>query len=103
MNMTDPSHALLVLTLRPNLEDEVIDWLLANPEISGFTSVPAFGHGGAHHLLSTAEQVAGKQARTQLQVQLPLPALGGVLTELTARFGTSVHSWAIPLLTGNGN
>ena len=94
---TQSPQSLLILTVDPKLEDEVIDWLLESPDRTGFTSLPAFGHGGPHHALSTAEQVAGKQPRIQFQIALPGVVAAATLKAFKDRFGSSSHSWIIPL------
>jgi hypothetical protein len=99
-----PGDALLMLTIPPELEDDVVDWLLAHPETTGFTSLAAYGHGGAHHLLSIAEQVAGKQPRVQFQIALSQSLAAQMLQAFEHEFGThGCHAWAIPLLLSTGS
>lgn len=91
--------ALLMITIPPELEDDMVDWLLSDPATGGFTSSPAFGHGGAHHQLSIAEQVAGKQPRVQFQIALPKRAAVELLYAFQSKFAASeTHAWVIPLL-----
>ena len=93
------SEALLCLNLAPELELEVIDWLLAQSDIDGFTSLPCYGHGRRHALLSVAERVAGKTRRVQLQVQLPEPRCPPLLAALQEAFGGSdMVYWVLPVL-----
>ena len=92
-------RALLVLTVPPDLEDDVVDWLLADLEMPGFTSVKAAGHGGPHHLLSVAEQVTGKQARVQFQIATTTEKALTLLAAFDAEFrGAETHAWAVPLI-----
>ena len=93
------SDALLIMTIPPELEDDMVDWLLAEPATAGFTSLPAFGHGGAHHQLSIAERVAGKQRRVQFQITLPQVAAANLLHAFQSKFAANeTHAWVIPLL-----
>jgi hypothetical protein len=99
MTETTLNDALVMLTVSPQLEDEVVDWLLSDPDTTGFTTVPAFGHGGPHHLLSVAEQVAGKRARVQFQIATTEQRAVALLTGFERAFpGANAHAWAIPLM-----
>lgn len=99
--MTDNpvNNALVMLTVSPQMEDEVVDWLLSDSDMTGFTTLPAFGHGGPHHLLSVAEQVAGKRARVQFQIATSTERAAALLEAFEAEFpGANAHAWAIPLM-----
>jgi len=99
MTETTANDALVMLTVSPQMEDEVVDWLLGDPDTTGFTTVPAFGHGGPHHLLSIAEQVAGKRARVQFQIVTSAPRAAALLTGFERAFpGANAHAWAVPLM-----
>ncbi len=70
-------QCLLRLNVPPDLEEDVVDLLLASREIPGFQSYPIRGHGqvGA---MTIAEQVEGRRNRVQFEVVLDeelLPAL----------------------------
>ena len=54
-------QCLLVLVVKPSIENAVIDWLLEHDDISGFTSIPISGHGVSVHSMTIAEQVAGQK------------------------------------------
>ena len=93
------ASALIMLTLSPALEDSLIDWLLANDDISGFSSVPVRGHGAQHFRLSHTEQVTGRQRRVQFQIQLPWESVEEFIASARSQFtGTDVHFWVLPVL-----
>ena len=84
--MIDIEQALVVITIVPNLEEPLIDWLLAREQPTGFTSMPVFGHGSRHEYLSTAEQVSGRQRRVQFQIEMAMDRVEPFLQELRADF-----------------
>lgn len=84
--MIDFKQALVVITIIPNLEEPLIDWLLAREQPTGFTSMPVFGHGSRHDYLSTAEQVSGRQRRVQFQIEMALDLVDPFLQSLRADF-----------------
>lgn len=62
-------QCLLRLNFSPDLEEDVVDFLLASEEVSSFQSFPIRGHGqiGA---MTTAEQVEGRRKRVQFELVL---------------------------------
>ncbi|MDR2875135.1 MAG: DUF3240 family protein [Methylobacillus sp.] len=64
-------NASVVLTLfvPPDLEDALVNWLLENEHIHGFTSMTAHGHGETQAGMTLLEQVTGRQRRVQFLVQ----------------------------------
>lgn len=94
----EQAHALLVMTISPGLEDDLVDWLLGRPDSPGFSSVPVHGHGSSHHVLSPVEQVAGHQRRIQFQIALPVSQIEDFLDSAQQEFGQAdVHYWVLPL------
>ncbi len=92
-------ECLVSLVIPPALADPLVDWLLEQPQISGFTSQPINGHGGSEHVMTPAEQVAGYQKQVLVQIHLPYTDLDEFLGRLKERFaGGSVHYWVAPLL-----
>ena len=92
------SESLLCINLPPQLELELIDWLLQH-EIEDFTSMSCSGHGHQHALESIAEKVAGKASRVEVQVRLgeeQWPALVSGLGEAFA--GADILYWVLPVL-----
>lgn len=97
--MHDVDQVLLVLTVAPTLETQLVDWLLVSEHVTGFSSGPIHGHGSRHDRLSIAEQVTGRQRRVQFQVQLTRAAASELLTALGRDFaGADLHYWLLPLI-----
>lgn len=62
------NEAVLILITSPNVEELMIDLLLEQPDISGFTSQIVNAHGAGGNQLSMQEQVTGRQQKVQLMV-----------------------------------
>jgi hypothetical protein len=89
---------LLRLNIPPGLEEDIVDLLLANPEIRGYQSFPTRGHGrvGA---MTIAEQVAGRRDRVQFEIVLDSSVLEATLSSLKKAFPTpDVIYWVLPVL-----
>jgi hypothetical protein len=89
---------LLRLNIPPGLEEDIVDLLLANPDIRGYQSFPIRGHGrvGA---MSIAEQVAGRRDRIQFEIVLDHSILDATLQSLKQAFPTpDVIYWVLPVL-----
>lgn len=90
---------LLVLIVSPSVEHAMVDWLLENEAVNGFTSQPINGHGSSPHALTTAEQVAGRQRQVLFQLHLPETAARELVAALRRDFrGSGMHYWIAPLL-----
>ena len=87
---------MLVLNITPELEDELIDYLLSLKEITGFNSYPIKGH-GEHSHLSISEQVSGRQKRIQFELILEAENVSLVLQNLGTEVGTGIKYWQLPL------
>ena len=99
MSTHPTEQVLIVLTVPPTLETQLIDWLLARADIAGFSSGAIHGHGSRHDHLSIAEQVTGRQRRLQFQVQLDRRQYSSVLADLSTDFaGADLHYWVSPIL-----
>lgn len=99
MTFDETSESLVILNAPPNLEEALVDWLLAHGSGTGFTSFPAEGHSTRHDNLSTAEQVSGRQRRQQFQVQMAAAAVDEFLEALQAALGgAGIHYWVLPVL-----
>lgn len=97
--MNEVEQVLVVITTAPHLEEPMIDWLLANEQQTGFTSMPVYGHSSRHDHLSTAEQVSGRQRRLQFQVQLEVARARSFVREFREQFaGADLHYWIQPLM-----
>jgi len=83
---------MLVLNLIPELEDDMVDYLIANPHVGGFTSYRTRGH-GEHSNMSLAEQVSGRRRRLQFEVILEESAVADLVGELAENVGQDILYW----------
>ena len=99
------SKTMLVLNISPQVEDEMVDYLLAQSHVSGFTSYPVRGH-GEHSYLSIAEQVSGRRKRIQFEIIMAAPEVDDLLAGLDANVGKGIVYWQLPVInfgrTGKG-
>ena len=95
------SQALLSLVVAPGVEDAMVDWLLENKHVSGFTSYSINGHGASLHSMTAAERVAGHRRMILFQSYLPRKRANTLLVELKTDFeGSGIHYWMTPLIQG---
>ena len=88
---------LLTIIAPPTMEEELIDWLLIQDNITGFTSQASNGHGSGHEM-SLAEQVTGRRRRITFWVELEKKLAESTLAELKQTFsGSGLHYWLLPL------
>lgn len=92
---------LLVLTVTPELEEAIVDWLLSRECPTGFSSAPVNGHSTDQTHLTVAEQVRGSRRQVQFQIQVPRETARSCLQDLRRDFaGAGMHYWLLPLLEG---
>lgn len=89
--------ALLVLNITPELEEDLVDYLLSQEEVGGFTSYPVHGH-GEQGRLSIAEQVTGRRKRVQFEILLPEQHVNAVIGSLVSEVGKGIHYWQLPVV-----
>ena len=95
------SHCMLALFMSPELEDSVIDWLLAQTDVEGFIATKVDGHGVTHDALSVAEQVAGRERLRMLQLFASIEVARRVIAGLTAEFPSAAMRYQLlPALEG---
>lgn len=87
---------MLVLNIPPELEEDLVDYLLTLESVPGFTSFRVHGH-GEHSALSTAEQVTGRRARLRYELVLAEEQVGAVLGGLKAEVGADIIYWLQPV------
>jgi len=88
---------LFTIIAPPTMEEELIDWLLTQPNISGFTSQAANGHGSGHQM-SLAEQVTGRRRQITFWIELEKKMAESTLADLKQNFsGSGLHYWLLPL------
>ncbi len=94
------SQVLLSLVISPEVEDAVVDWLLEQEEISGFTSLQVSGHGASPHSMNISEQVAGRRRQVMIQTYLPDMQAVSLVKGLEEAFaGSGMHYWLTPVIT----
>ena len=88
---------LLILNTRPELEEDLVDYLLSLSCVSGFTSYPVRGH-GHHQNLSVAEQVSGRRKRLQVELMIEEDAVPTVLSGLVENVGRDINWSRMPVM-----
>jgi hypothetical protein len=97
------SQGLLILIVPPNLEEMLVDFLLQQTAVSGFTSSKVNGHGTvngeASAELSMVEQVTGRQQRVQFMLHAAVTDLQALVITLKTTFRSSdVHCILLPMV-----
>lgn len=87
---------LLVLNVSPQVEEDLIDYLLQADGVTGFTAQTVYGHGPAGSM-TLAEQVAGRRKRLQVSILLPQASVAGVLDGLATNVGRDIVWWQQPV------
>ena len=83
---------LLVLNLSPDLEEDMVDYLLPQEGVGGFTSYRVRGHG--HHAdMSLAEQVSGRRKRQQFEIIIEESEVDNLLAGLVNNVGKDILCW----------
>ncbi len=94
-------QTLLVLNTKPDLEEDLVDYLMSQPCVGGFTSYPVRGH-GQHGNLSVAEQVTGRRKRLQVEMLLDEKEVQCVLDGLAENVGRDINWW-LQTVTASGS
>ncbi len=87
-----PMQQRLILTIPPDLEDDLVDYLLGLEAVGGFTSYLVRGH-GENRQLSIAEQVTGRQKRVRFELILAANSVNTVLNGLRENVGSDIFYW----------
>lgn len=95
-----PPDCMLTLSLPRPLEEEVLDHLMAHPDLApGFTLWQGQGMGTRVELTSAMEQVQGRARRVFVQVALPRQHVSALLDALRVELGNAgIAYWVTPLL-----
>ncbi|MBQ0718685.1 MAG: DUF3240 family protein [Gammaproteobacteria bacterium] len=93
---TETMKTMLVLNISPELEDDLVDYLLAQEHVTGFTSYPVRGH-GEHSYLSIAEQVSGRRKRVQFELIMAEAEVASVISKLATEVGIGIGYWQLPV------
>lgn len=93
------NQALLIFVCPPSIERTVVDYLMEQPDIAGFTSSEAFGHGSDPQKLNLIEQVEGRKKQILFQVHMELECAKMTINRLKEDLkGTDVHYWLVPII-----
>lgn len=84
---------LLVLNIRPELEEDLVDYLLAQNGVAGFTSYHARGHGLVNEEMSLAEQVSGRRNRLQFEILMDEVDVQALIDGLAVQVGRDIIFW----------
>jgi len=101
MTQDNVAQGLLMLIANPKLEEMLVDFLLQQKALSGFTSSQVSGHGTgkASVNLSLVEQVTGRQSRVQFIMHAALPVLHELIALLKDQFSNAdMHYILLPVL-----
>jgi hypothetical protein len=89
---------LLVLIAPPQIEEDLVDFLLGQEGFSGF-SLHRIDGSPAHGALSLAEQVTGRRRQVMFQVHAPRTDAQALVQQLGETFrGAGLHYWISPLI-----
>jgi len=86
---------LLIINIAPELEDMLIDCLLMDTAVSGYTSFMVRGH-GRHSGMSISEQVAGHRKRIQFELVIEQDEIKGLLERLRS-VGKGIYFRIMPI------
>jgi hypothetical protein len=93
------SACLLTIIAPPALEETLVDWLLEEGRVDGFSTVASFGHGARQTGMSLLEQVTGRQRRVQFQVQTSANTATALVAHLREHFsGAGLYYMVTPVL-----
>lgn len=93
--------ALLTLNVPPALEEALVDWLLEQPHVQGFTSMQVYDRGSGASVMSVGEQVLGRQKRLQFMVHGEMRALQALLQDLRLAYPRAgLHYFLSPIISG---
>ncbi len=97
----EEGETLLTLVMPPALSDLLVDWLLEQPEVVGFISLPVNGYGGEEHAMTAGEKVAGYRKGWMIQTHMRHKTAHELLKRLKETFaGSEIHYWMTPLIVG---
>ncbi|AFI85512.2 hypothetical protein Q7A_2726 [Methylophaga nitratireducenticrescens] len=93
---TTEEICILMLNIAPELEEDLVDYLLSIEQIVGFSSYTVYGH-GQQQGLSVAEQVSGRRKRSQYELLVSAPTIPIILSGLAEAVGRGIVYWQQPV------
>ncbi len=97
-NQTNANKCLVMIFAPPTLEESLVDWLLGNDSVSGFSTTESYGHGQRSSAMSLLEQVTGRQRRIQFVIETDQKLTSALLKAIGLDF-VGLHYMVIPLLS----
>lgn len=90
---------LFTLICDYGMEEPLADWLLEYADDMVFSSEPIDCHGIAHEVLSSREQVSGRQRKLMLQMQMTLDQAEQLRDALARAFPhAAIRYWTTPVI-----
>jgi hypothetical protein len=93
---------LLVLLAPRERRDDLVDLLMGQARLSGFTLVPALGYSREHSHFSVEEQVAGYRENDRFEVFAAAADMPGILRVLQAAAGRERLRYYLLPIAGAG-
>lgn len=80
---------LITIIVSPNIEDTILDWFLAQPNLERFVSYEVKSYNKEHLDYSILEKVTGWKRKTAFRVVFPREEIPRVITEMKRHFANS--------------
>ena len=92
-------QCMLMIFAPPALEESLVDWLLEQEQVAGFTTADVHGRSSQPANLSLKEQVAGRQRRVQFMLHADRRVIEAMVEALRVEFSNAgLHFSVIPLI-----
>ncbi|HSI95930.1 MAG: DUF3240 family protein [Methylophilaceae bacterium] len=90
---------LLTIFGPPALEETLVDWLLEEERIHGFSTAETFGRGERQSSMTLLEQVTGRQRRIQFLVQTDVETAAYLVQHMRENYqGTGLYYMLTPVI-----
>ena len=90
---------LLTIFGPPALEETLVDWLLEEERIHGFSTAESFGRGERQSGMTLLEQVTGRQRRIQFLVQTDAETAACLVQYMRENYaGTGLYYMLTPVI-----
>lgn len=102
--MADASPGVVAVTLSvpPAFEERVFGWLLARDDTGTFTSRAVHCYGADSRTLSVAEQVSGRQRRTEIEIQMAADVVDRWLEDFAETFAAMPARYCVTPVLRSG-
>lgn len=95
------SQCQLTILANPQIQDSLLDWLLQQSQVKGFSTTEIYGHSSEVNpaKLSLLEQVTGRRKRVKFSMHLEEEEARQLLDALRVAFARSgIHYTLLPVL-----